>query len=265
MSKQRKGFTLIELLVVISIIALLMSIMMPALGQVKKLAQATICFSNLRHWGIVWKMFADDNKDKFPGDQEWFVALRPYYKDTKILLCPSAKKRGNHIDNWGDYLGDQTHAWEGEVEFVDGQPERLRLSYGLNYWAGAGASGDDYIKKWMWTGPTLKGVFRAPLICDCSKNGFAPLPSDTPPTYDGEPYWGGTNLDELRAACVNRHPNGTVNALFGDFAARKVGLKQLWYLKWYRFWPGDGRGGLIPLPAEWPDWMEKFTDEPMAY
>ncbi len=54
MKKNNSGFTLIELLVVISIIALLLSILMPSLSKVKTLGRETIDKANLRQWGIIF-------------------------------------------------------------------------------------------------------------------------------------------------------------------------------------------------------------------
>lgn len=59
--KNNKGFTLIELLVVISIIAVLMSILMPALGRVKEQAKTVVCSNNLRQLGLAWRFYAEDN------------------------------------------------------------------------------------------------------------------------------------------------------------------------------------------------------------
>jgi len=55
------GFTLIELLVVISIIALLMGILMPALGRARDQARTIGCRSNLKQYGIGLRMYLDDN------------------------------------------------------------------------------------------------------------------------------------------------------------------------------------------------------------
>ncbi len=59
-----RGFTLIELLVVISIIALLLSILMPSLSKVKEQARKTICMSNMRQVGIATIAYMGDNNDK---------------------------------------------------------------------------------------------------------------------------------------------------------------------------------------------------------
>jgi len=69
-SKKRKSclgaFTLIELLVVISIIALLLSILMPSLQKAKKQAQLVVCRSNLHQWAVAIATFSSDNKDRPP-------------------------------------------------------------------------------------------------------------------------------------------------------------------------------------------------------
>ena len=64
--KIKTGFTLIELLVVISIIALLLSILMPGLQKAKAVAMRTVCASNLRQMALSARVYADDNDGKFP-------------------------------------------------------------------------------------------------------------------------------------------------------------------------------------------------------
>ena len=64
---KRKGFTLIELLVVISIIALLMSILMPALARVRELASRVVCGTNLSGIGKAMGIYANNNESgRFP-------------------------------------------------------------------------------------------------------------------------------------------------------------------------------------------------------
>ncbi|MCK4999180.1 MAG: type II secretion system protein [Anaerohalosphaera sp.] len=63
----KKGFTLIELLVVISIIAMLLAILMPALGKVKDAARLTICKSNQHQLIIALATYAADNDGKYPA------------------------------------------------------------------------------------------------------------------------------------------------------------------------------------------------------
>ena len=62
----RRGFTLIELLVVISIIALLVGILLPALGAARETARASVCLSNNRQLGVGFYSYATDNRMTMP-------------------------------------------------------------------------------------------------------------------------------------------------------------------------------------------------------
>ena len=63
----RRGFTLIELLVVIAIIAILASILLPALSKAKARGQRTFCMNNLRQIGMFIQYFTDENDERFPA------------------------------------------------------------------------------------------------------------------------------------------------------------------------------------------------------
>jgi prepilin-type N-terminal cleavage/methylation domain-containing protein len=63
---KKKGFTLIELLVVISIIALLMAILMPALSKVRQIAQRVVCGHHLSGLGNAIELYATDHQGKYP-------------------------------------------------------------------------------------------------------------------------------------------------------------------------------------------------------
>ena len=73
----RSGFTLIELLVVISIIALLIAVLLPALGAARETAKTSQCVSNVKSITLAFHVYATDNEDYIPSGQ-WPRDVNPY-------------------------------------------------------------------------------------------------------------------------------------------------------------------------------------------
>lgn len=96
LASRRSGFTLVELLVVISVIALLISILLPTLDTARESARAVNCASNMRQLFIANRTFANDDADyrlpqlKF-GTEAWPFHLKEqgYFASYEFLLCPT--------------------------------------------------------------------------------------------------------------------------------------------------------------------------------
>jgi len=243
--QRKKGFTLIELLVVIAIIALLMAILLPALARVKQQAEAVACMANLKQWALAYSMYVEENNGYFSRWDHWTEDLKPYYKDEKLLFCPSATM------TFAQGAPPAFAAWASSSD-----PLTPVGSYAYNTWTMSDGSGAQLIED-MWKTPYVKDAARIPLVGDADSYGLiAPRPEDEPPDYEGEAHGHDGEKAQMRTTCIVRH-NGNVNWSFCDFSVRKVGLKELWILKWNRVWfKGD------PDLPDWPPWMRKFKDYP---
>ena len=163
------GFTLVELLVVISILALLLSVMLPALEKARTVARATICSSNMKQHFVVQFTHASGNDGKFPKHGANFAnyhhiqsatkndyiyrtdiydTYKSYIGNSTIFVCPintkfaspDGKELGYYKDAkwreptqiWGWWYG----GWEAKFHFQDGAlGEVVRISP-YNFFAG---------------------------------------------------------------------------------------------------------------------------------
>lgn len=78
-TKSPNGFTLVELLVVIAIVAILASLLMPAISRAKQRVQMTKCLNNLHQIDIAIKLYVEDNRETYPPGDSWqFVKTGPF-------------------------------------------------------------------------------------------------------------------------------------------------------------------------------------------
>lgn len=129
------GFTLIELLVVVSIIALLVSLLLPALGLVRSAARTATCASGMRQIGLALTAYsieydglipnallprdAGNLQIPYPGTAygQWFGGLIPYVEDnaqtaasgrstaSRAYICPEGASTSRSLDAWGVNYG----------------------------------------------------------------------------------------------------------------------------------------------------------------
>lgn len=268
---RKKGFTLIELLVVISIIALLLSILIPSLQKTKKLARSIVCKSNLKQWGVATFTYLADWDDRFFGgnvgtgdpSQDWIEAMRAYYgSQDEFRVCPSAAKisapEGQGV-NGALAWGGRSKAWGilTGAGFVDDYG-----SYAMNQWLcdPTDAAADGFPPELFWRkSGNVKQPSQVPLFADGMWVDTRPRafdqPYPEPYDYDQGPIglsWSWWNT--MQVVCLDRHMK-QINSGFMDGSALTVGLKELWQLHWHLQWQSElGASG---LPA-WPDWMRGF-------
>jgi prepilin-type N-terminal cleavage/methylation domain-containing protein len=104
----RRAFTLIEVLVVIAVVAILVALLLPAIGSARESGRSAVCLSNLRQSATICRAYADDFKGKGPAIGQpyaafpnWALVVQTYsgrdgttgaelYSHSSVLVCPTA-------------------------------------------------------------------------------------------------------------------------------------------------------------------------------
>lgn len=186
-----RGFTLVELLVVIGIIALLISILLPALRRAREAANTTVCSSNIRQVMLAFRFYADDWKDFVAfgeGGAAWYTEW-----PTLMVNLGYIKKAND------GYYSEILRCPNNRRPFSDSV---YRTHFALNYRHSFGWTGANATQKWV----DVKRASTTIMFVDGYDYSYCVLW----PYYDGG--IGGLNT----YTPDYRHPNNSMNAGFFD-------------------------------------------------
>lgn len=164
------GFTLIELLVVVGIIALLMAILLPALGRARQEAMKISCGANMRQWGTAVQTFGMDNKGQFPNP-----GIRGGSDTRPFVFNDDTSVKNQWLDFNAQYLTilayDAIESGEGSVQWCPTlEIHRTEPEYKIGYvYLPHRSNGDAVYDPDLagWLRPRLDGATRkAPFMAD---------------------------------------------------------------------------------------------------
>jgi len=160
------GFTLIELLVVIAIIAILASLLLPALSRAKQAADSAVCKSNLRQWGIALRMHVDD----------YGVYPQGFWGTNDPPAGP-----GLWYDQLASYTGTPRYVWWNPPSMAKGQ-KGIQVCPGYarvwRTWRGSYGYNEKGAYNWAMDRPGQLGIGGEVLVASVSGSLCRPIPEN---------------------------------------------------------------------------------------
>ena len=233
------AFTLIELLVVLAVIALLVALVMPALGRARSATRSVTCLSNVRQVNMAMWHYTQEHDGRFMPiierrNQYWFHLIARYLGAPQYHRDPAAGRHGvMRIMVCPETSDDGAVAAKRTWNYESG-----RGSYGLNLWLtpfGRYERDPLYDRSYYYYRDNdIRHPSHTPVFADSRWVGSWPDNMDVVPPNLNEGLQQDVTGTYMGRFCLDHHDRYALNVAYHDTSARKLPLGELWQLYWHR-------------------------------